>query len=618
MDATRDFSQTSQGGPRFPPSPELDDDEFYKVFDWEGYCNSTQPFDQPSPPSSYPGRSSPSPSPPRDLSRLIKDIPAVIENLSLQTELFGMRNPYRSGDDTGTPSDYSGQTPPDLIQGGSTSPSDHSGSALEHPEENHPSPDVTLQEVQAQDDEWTYPRTQPAKGAPRHYPPSILVPDDASRHQLPGRTSGLKRSGSKSIHDKRTRQLVDPVKTADVRKSGACLPCRVSKTRCHENGVCPTCRKAFPDHSHLACNRSTPAANFPVISKTPDVWSTNGREEEQLCASPQFHTGHPRQISILFSRNTAGPSLRATVQTYRCQDRSEDGGNPRKVSFPREHVPSHESLERWVEAQMLAEEKPDFRYSLQSFLMAYSHGGRGLPKHKLVEKVHKLNCFFRIWRTSSFWCLDPSDKLVMLPLSIQAQLRNIARSALNLVEYDVLKELDELLSQQGSSKAQEKLRAQEKGPVWASLWQVILIYRDLIVAFRAYLAHPQHGHEASHQAQYRRLSDGFFPLMSTLYHYQFRTRQSLELSLEWLKAMPYPPTAFRRSDIHQLAQQLLDGRKAMYTDIQSSQYEIDQLLCVFVVNHELKKLNARKRAPRPSAKSKGGAGTAEDDCENDE
>jgi hypothetical protein len=77
----------------------------------------------------------------------------------------------------------------------------------------------------------------------------------------------------------------------------------------------------------------------------------------------------------------------------------------------------------------------------------------------------------------------------MLPLSIQAQLRNIARSALNLLEYDVLKELDELLSPQGS------LKAQEKGPVWASLWQAILIYRDLIVAFRAYLAHPQHGHD---------------------------------------------------------------------------------------------------------------------------
>jgi hypothetical protein len=47
--------------------------------------------------------------------------------------------------------------------------------------------------------------------------------------------------------------------------------------------------------------------------------------------------------------------------------------------------------------------------------------------------------------------------------------------------------------------------------------------------------------------------------------------------------------------------------------LQSSKSEIDQLLCVFVVNHELKKMNARKR---PS-KAKSSKHAIEDDCDDD-
>jgi len=49
--------------------------------------------------------------------------------------------------------------------------------------------------------------------------------------------------------------------------------------------------------------------------------------------------------------------------------------------------------------------------------------------------------------------------------------------------------------------------------------------------------------------------------------------------------------------------------------MQSSDIDIDRLLCVFVVNHELKKLNARKRTTKSSKSSS--SARADDDCDED-
>jgi hypothetical protein len=103
-------------------------------------------------------------------------------------------------------------------------------------------------------------------------------------------------------------------------------------------------------------------------------------------------------------------------------------------------------------------------------------------QHNLAVKVHKMNCFFRLWQTSGFWCRDPSNKIVKLPVSVQAQLRKIAYRALYSLEHDVLKELDECLTQQGPPKLEERLA------IWASMWQLLLMYRDLIIAFHGHLA----------------------------------------------------------------------------------------------------------------------------------
>lgn len=230
MDTVMDFPQIGQKGPCVPTSSKQDDELFHYFFDWQGYCDQTQPAIA----SPYPGRSSPG-----DLSKLINEIPSLISDYSLEnlgTEFLRMSTSYSPDYDVVTTSDYSGQTPPELIRGGSTSPSDHSGSVyLDRAEEARRYPEASLREVQAQDDEWTYPQTLANKHAPRGYPPRLQVQEDMYRREQHG--SGVKRRRSGNSLDKRQRQLSDPMQTADVRKSGACLPCRVTKTRVRDIGL---------------------------------------------------------------------------------------------------------------------------------------------------------------------------------------------------------------------------------------------------------------------------------------------------------------------------------------------------------------------------------------------
>lgn len=92
-----------------------------------------------------------------------------------------------------------------------------------------------------------------------------------------------------------------------------------------------------------------------------------------------------------------------------------------------------------------------------------------------------MTCFFKILKTRSFWCRDPKNRIVSLPISAQAQLRNIARSALNGIEHDVLKKLDDCLTQHGAPKAEERMA------IWACLWQLMLMYREVVGATRDFI-----------------------------------------------------------------------------------------------------------------------------------
>lgn len=104
-----------------------------------------------------------------------------------------------------------------------------------------------------------------------------------------------------------------------------------------------------------------------------------------MCSGPRFYTGKPRAISVFFTKDPTSPSLRATVQAYRAQAESEENGSLRTADFPRDSVPSHQMLQTWVEHQIRRDHKPDFQHALQSFLLAYSDDGKGLPKVRTLS-----------------------------------------------------------------------------------------------------------------------------------------------------------------------------------------------------------------------------------------
>lgn len=88
-----------------------------------------------------------------------------------------------------------------------------------------------------------------------------------------------------------------------------------------------------------------------------------------------------------------------------------------------------------------------------------------------------MSCYFRILKAPTLWCQDPSGKVSSLPASVQAQLRSIARLLIRGIERNVFKALDNLTTPTSQPKPEERLA------LWACLWQLILMYRELTAAF---------------------------------------------------------------------------------------------------------------------------------------
>ncbi|OAA73839.1 hypothetical protein ISF_00740 [Cordyceps fumosorosea ARSEF 2679] len=594
-------SRASRAVSRIPSSPpaSTEDELFYQVFDWTSYSQDTQDIG-----NNFHSSSSPS---------------VAVSNWQLQESYYSNQwskdpsgaDPYpvgafsladleydlnmvnaspRSSDDEeppSPPSDYNGShSPPELVSAGSASPSEHSGSSSSVVDLVHDADyariaiNEALNEARLRDDEWTYPQGEPS-------PKQLLVghPSHAQLHYAKSpEAAGLKRRRSSNEVEKRHRQLQDPMQTADVRKSGACVPCRVSKIRL--------------------------TRLVPLL----DIWSQDAAEEEKLCNGPRFHIGTPRKILLYLNKDSSSTPLKVTVQAYRQQEYANETAGVRLADFPRDEVPSHGQLQRWVEEEIKREHTTKFKYALQSFMLAYHQDGEGLPRHRLVSNVHKLNCFFRIWKTDAFWCHDPTNKFVSLPLSVQARLRSIARQGARSIEHDILKELDDILAQQGATKPDERLA------IWASLWQLILIYRETLATFQKHMSRLAKVADescpiaAEHGKLCHWMSNMVFPLMTTFYHYQFRTKKSLEVSLDWLSSSKYPSKAYKSKALQMTAKHLFESRKDFYSRVQGSSHEVDKLLAALVVNHELKKLNARRRNTK-SSKSKG---SQHDDCDDDD
>lgn len=166
----------------------------------------------------------------------------------------------------------------------------------------------------------------------------------------------------------------------------------------------------------------------------------------------------------------------------------------------------------WAERQLLRDlyykQTPDFEAAILSFLLAYRdtnldlHGassGSGKKKkptcidpRTLVRKVCEMRCWYLIWQTSKLYtCTNggaPSananahtNGYSQLQPTVILELREKATEALIACEKEILLELDEL-SPDGARHIEL--------PLWACIWQMILIYRQLVSGYSK-LAHSQ-------------------------------------------------------------------------------------------------------------------------------
>ncbi|POS73681.1 hypothetical protein DHEL01_v207924 [Diaporthe helianthi] len=167
-----------------------------------------------------------------------------------------------------------------------------------------------------------------------------------------------------------------------------------------------------------------------------------------------------------------------------------------------EHLPR--DLLEWAEKQLsggLRDRKaPDFESAILSFLLVYrdsppesQRSSPSLSSRKkkapacvdpknLVRRICEMRCWYLIWQTSKMYAHthrgapDPdgrNEELSRLPPTALWELRKITTEGLIACEKEILLGLDEL-SQDGARLIEL--------PLWACMWQMILIYRRVVAA----------------------------------------------------------------------------------------------------------------------------------------
>lgn len=334
------------------------------------------------------------------------------------------------------------------------------------------------------------------------------------------------------------------VKVSNMRKIKACMRCRIRKRECDEDTPCKHCRKAFPKQRGVCVREKLSAFRFPGDGQNTDIWTREStrasllRQNWQLC-------GIPRPFLVKFHQAEDSPGLALTLQPYVVNARpfalatghsytplyagisgaSKSTWDSGRSTQPEPNMvmglclaPGQEQLPRdllgWAEKQLSGElrdkKAPDFESSILAFLLVYrdsplkpqysssnssSREKKALAcvdSKNLVRKTCEMRCWYFIWQTSKLYAYthggapDPgghSDKHSRLPPTALWELRKMTAEGLIACEKEILLELDEM-SPDGARLIEL--------PLWACIWQMILIYRRL-VAGSSNVAHSQLG-----------------------------------------------------------------------------------------------------------------------------
>ena len=124
---------------------------------------------------------------------------------------------------------------------------------------------------------------------------------------------------------------------------------------------------------------------------------------------------------------------------------------------------------------------PSLQYS--GLLAAFGRIRLTNSQKGLVHMVHEIRCWYTIWRSPVLWATSvPTQQARALSGVAHLQLRRLARDRFVSLERQVLEELDTSLPKKGFQSAAL--------PVWASFWQLILLYRDLLGPYHQAVQQP--------------------------------------------------------------------------------------------------------------------------------
>lgn len=223
----------------------------------------------------------------------------------------------------------------------------------------------------------------------------------------------------------------------------------------------------------------------------------------------------------------------------------------------------------------------------------------------LLEKVHVFKSAYKICRAQTLFFVQPNGKGVEeLPLPAQAELRGVARAALESSERDILSELDRYL------KA-PKISDQDRPAVWAALWQLMCVYRDLLRNVRPW----------------RNNAEALFNAVAVFYATLFRTKAALK-SLDEVKSAWLPNDAQRHDLVgafnhalslrdtfcksserpsFSLIRMVMTYTPFLDQSIVAGIASIDERLKILVVDPEMKVLNRRATNKKPAGAKRGAA-----------
>ncbi|KAK1639234.1 hypothetical protein BDP81DRAFT_314933 [Colletotrichum phormii] len=424
-----------------------------------------------------------------------------------------------------------------------------------------------LSRLRGYDDKLTTPHYDPT-----HNPPRSLI------LQVDSPTRVTKKSAVS-----RQRVVKDVRKVNQVRGTGACLKCRIQKVPCSTTDPCATCT-TFSNKEHsseVCCIRG----DLSTVAKECSSRRYRAVNDTLRQARPEFR-GPIFHGQIMFERDNTKASIQATLRNYYCTAPNHGG-----CTFSRDHhnpALLQEELVKWAERQVSPEDHRTFEGGIESFIKLYSKPSQcnhysvvsHRPQIQLLQKVHTFKSMYKVYRIPTFY-FAPSDNgsITELSFSAQAQIRGVAKSALEASERDVLAELDKHLK--------NKMETDERPAVWAALWQMMLIYRDLLKNIRSW-------HTTNN-------AESLLNAVAVFYGSSFRTSAALRMSLD-------------KTEYGEIANSFgnaLNLRDTFYRQITEGVNVIDQRLKVLVVDPEMKVL--KRRQPKKTIGGKRSAAGEQDD-----